>query len=238
MSHYGGVPEYCSCGAKLVEDARFCHKCGAPVREEDRERSHQAEAAAHAEDEPEPPQLPRITIDTTVSSSAHTVADATKATAAISLSNAEAVRTAMIVASLALLAATLLTPVIAAIPMLALLLWGGAGYATVLLYRKRTGARLTPGNGARLGGICGLFFFLINLILLTVQFVLEPPVDFLQQTREQFLEAYPDAATQVGETFEFLTSPAGIILLVVVMFVFMTLPTALGGFIGARLNRE
>jgi hypothetical protein len=29
------VPEYCSCGAQLPPDARFCHKCGKPQREED-----------------------------------------------------------------------------------------------------------------------------------------------------------------------------------------------------------
>src|SRR5580658_5531787 len=32
--HTEGVPEYCTCGAKLPEDARFCHKCGRPTREE------------------------------------------------------------------------------------------------------------------------------------------------------------------------------------------------------------
>ena len=24
------VPEYCTCGAQLPPDARFCHKCGKP----------------------------------------------------------------------------------------------------------------------------------------------------------------------------------------------------------------
>jgi hypothetical protein len=28
------VPDYCTCGAKLPEDARFCHKCGKPQRDE------------------------------------------------------------------------------------------------------------------------------------------------------------------------------------------------------------
>jgi len=27
------MPEYCSCGTQLVEDALFCHKCGRPTRE-------------------------------------------------------------------------------------------------------------------------------------------------------------------------------------------------------------
>src|SRR5437588_5916791 len=27
------MPEYCTCGARLVEDARFCHRCARPTRE-------------------------------------------------------------------------------------------------------------------------------------------------------------------------------------------------------------
>src|SRR5258708_956023 len=27
------VPDYCTCGTKLVEDARFCHRCGRPTFE-------------------------------------------------------------------------------------------------------------------------------------------------------------------------------------------------------------
>src|SRR5579872_904608 len=33
--HTGGVPDVCTCGATLPPDARFCHKCGKPQREED-----------------------------------------------------------------------------------------------------------------------------------------------------------------------------------------------------------
>jgi len=29
------VPEFCTCGAQLPPDARFCHKCGKPQRDED-----------------------------------------------------------------------------------------------------------------------------------------------------------------------------------------------------------
>ncbi|MBZ5636076.1 MAG: zinc ribbon domain-containing protein [Acidobacteriia bacterium] len=29
------MPEYCTCGVQLPPDARFCHKCGKPQREED-----------------------------------------------------------------------------------------------------------------------------------------------------------------------------------------------------------
>ena len=28
------MPEFCTCGAELPPDARFCHRCGKPQREE------------------------------------------------------------------------------------------------------------------------------------------------------------------------------------------------------------
>ena len=28
------MPEFCTCGTRLVEDARFCHRCGRPTSEE------------------------------------------------------------------------------------------------------------------------------------------------------------------------------------------------------------
>jgi len=31
------MPEFCSCGAQLPEDARFCHKCGKPLQAEARD---------------------------------------------------------------------------------------------------------------------------------------------------------------------------------------------------------
>jgi hypothetical protein len=34
VSHTGNVGEFCTCGAELPPDARFCHKCGKPQREE------------------------------------------------------------------------------------------------------------------------------------------------------------------------------------------------------------
>src|SRR5436190_13244361 len=34
LRHTNVVPEFCTCGAELPPDARFCHKCGKPQREE------------------------------------------------------------------------------------------------------------------------------------------------------------------------------------------------------------
>src|SRR5258707_1344256 len=48
--HTEYVPDVCTCGARLPEDARFCHKCGKPQRDEPLLR----------EPEPAPPPLPAI----------------------------------------------------------------------------------------------------------------------------------------------------------------------------------
>lgn len=34
LRHTEDVPEFCTCGAQLPPDARFCHKCGKPQRDE------------------------------------------------------------------------------------------------------------------------------------------------------------------------------------------------------------
>src|SRR5580704_9171424 len=48
--HTEGVPEYCTCGARLPEDALFCHKCGKPQRDDLIQQDQPA-------DQPSPPPL-------------------------------------------------------------------------------------------------------------------------------------------------------------------------------------
>ncbi len=53
------MPEHCTCGAELPPEARFCHKCGKPQREEDRA----AEAPVEHPPLPQPPPSVAAAID-------------------------------------------------------------------------------------------------------------------------------------------------------------------------------
>jgi len=80
------VPEYCTCGAQLPPDARFCHKCGKPQREEDIPVEEQPVVIA-----PPPPLAP-------------------PPPPAINFRNAIAVRVAMFAGVLAFMASAVLGP--------------------------------------------------------------------------------------------------------------------------------
>ncbi len=133
------MPEFCTCGAKLAADARFCHKCGRPLFEEDLEQ----------EKPPAPDPYP--------------VAPAPPPPE-ISFRNPLAVRIALIV-SLFTLCVSALSGTLFFLPIFWML---AAGFFSVYLYRRRTGQRLTALSGARMGWITGLFAFLLVMVLFTV----------------------------------------------------------------------
>jgi hypothetical protein len=135
------VPDYCTCGAELPPDARFCHKCGKPQREE------------ILIEPPAPP--PRL--------------EAPKAEAApppppINFHNALAVRIGLLAAGLASLLNVML---VYACPLWLV----AAGFVCVYVYHRRTGQVLSISSGARMGWITGLFSFVIFTVLFTISFV-------------------------------------------------------------------
>jgi hypothetical protein len=139
------VPEFCTCGAQLPEDARFCHKCGKPQREEAAlEEVLEPEVAVQPEIvAPEPVLLP------------------------INLRNKAAVRAAL----LAGLAVFFVSIPLGALAFLSMAI--GGGFA-VYLYRRGTGQTLSVANGARLGWITGIFVFLLILLNFTLAVALQP----------------------------------------------------------------
>ena len=203
------MPEYCTCGAQLPPDARFCHKCGKPQRDEPLLVEEQPVVIAPPPiAAPPPPPL------------------------AINFRNAIAVRVALLAGTLAFMVSAVLGP-------MGLIALAAGGFFAVYLYRRRTGAILSVANGARLGWISGIFVFAIAIFVFTVQMVTLTPAAMMTTLREQMTKNYAATEVQINQVITFLASPSGIGTIVLFSFVMITLLPALGGAVGAKLlNRH
>lgn len=200
------MPDYCTCGAQLPPDARFCHKCGKPQREEPVEEV----AAPALPAESQQPIHPAV------------------AASPLSFSNPVAVRTGLLAA--ALLCLVMMIPGV----NYAWILWlPGAGYFSVWIYERRTGQRLTVRSGAGMGWITGVLSFAIVTILLTfcVISVQRMGIDVLRE-RLRELSIQQDA---LDEFVHILKNPVEMVWRLAVMFILMTLTTTAGGAIGAKI---
>lgn len=126
------MPEFCSCGAQLPEDAVFCHKCGKPQRE--------IGPVAPVPD-PEPQFTPLGSLPA--------LEPAVEA-AAPNFRNPVAVRISLLVA----LIATFLG-------WLPFVNWLAAGFFSVFFYRKKTKGLLNLSAGLHLGWITGVMMFVM-----------------------------------------------------------------------------
>jgi hypothetical protein len=135
------MPESCTCGATLAENARFCHRCGRPVFEE-------AET--------------RDVVDAVDPIAAPAVAPPTAAPAAlpVGFGNPIALRVAFLM-SLAIVVMQL----IPGLNVLFVVWWLAAGWCAVLLYRRLTGLALSVRAGARLGSITGVLTFVSMAVI-------------------------------------------------------------------------
>jgi hypothetical protein len=199
------VPEFCTCGARLPEDARFCHKCGKPQREE-----------PVLEQEAEP-VVPIIVIETPV---------APAPPPPINLHNRLAVRAALLGGT----AAFFVSAPLGAFGLIGMVL---GGMLAVWVYKRGSGQGLSMANGARLGWITGIFLFVLALVSLTMTVALEP--GYLDQLRDEIAKRSALPETEVRQVTQLLFSPIGIGLMVLGMFLTSTLPPALGGAVGAKL---
>jgi hypothetical protein len=206
------VPERCTCGAQLPEDALFCHKCGKPQRE------------FVSVDEPEPAAPPPIPI---------VIAKAVEPPA-ISFHNGTAVRIALSMGLLAFLC----LPVVGRLPApqaFTFVFLAAAGFLAVVLYRRRTGERLSVVNGARLGWISGIFGFAIVTIILTFIAIALSEPSVVAQLREQTKTGgAPDAAT-LEKIIQAVHNPADLSSIVGLSFLLFTVLPAFGGAVGAKL---
>jgi hypothetical protein len=220
------MPEFCSCGAELPPDARFCHKCGRPQRAEFVPEEDPPPFTPPPRAEPEYMPPPRAD---------HGFALLAAPPAALNFRNPMAVRVGLLAASLGAL--------LSWIPVVNLgffIWWLAAGFFAVWLYRRRTGQVLDVRGGLRLGWITGVLTFAIMAAMFAVTIV---PVAMgaggLGALLEQQLRNMPGADPSVQEAIRLFQTPAGVILFMSLMlamfFVMITVLCTAGGALAARV---
>jgi hypothetical protein len=220
------VEGFCTCGAKLVEDALFCHRCGRPVRE----------LAAPADEEDAAPagEPGQAAAETAVA------AGQPEEAAGPGFQSSAAVRAGFLAAVLVQLASTLSAMAGASI-LMPLLLLGGGFYAAVL-YMRRTGSPLTVIEGARVGWITGIFTFVIATVFFTAGITVLSASGELARAWEESLAKMNLPTDSVERFRKLLSDPktfaftliAGLIF----QFFFLTIFCSLGGALGARLRGQ
>jgi hypothetical protein len=211
------MPEFCTCGAELPPDARFCHRCGKPQREE-----------IVPETFARPPEI---------ASAVTTPAPEIVLPPRVNFHNSTAVRIGLGTATVASL--------LSALPVLALGLiglaiwWVTAGFLAVYFYRRRTSQFLTVESGLRMGWITGLIGSTITSVVFTLSVVpLIQGGKIASLYEEQFRKMSANDAN-VQQAIKILETPSGLAMFVVVallfFFLIITFLCTAGGALGAKL---
>jgi hypothetical protein len=206
------VNEYCTCGAKLPEDARFCHKCGKPQRDEP-----EIEALAR-EVEPAPveTQLPP---------------PAPAPPPGVSFRNPIAVRASVIAAALATLGGLIPLPGLFHTLWQLIMIVGG-GFAAVWFYQRRTGDYRSLRGGLQIGWMTGLFSFLVMMVMLTLVFALFAAVGESGMKQLSIDSGRPE----IAEAFQgIISNPAMLIFALVSWFFAVTMLASAGGALGSKV---
>lgn len=208
---------YCSCGAKLPDDARFCHRCGKP----------QGDFTGYEEpEEPQPVAPPPLPI--AVVPSPHE----------ISFSNGPAVRIGFAAACVAWFLMSVLGQIS---PLFFLLSPAIAGFGAVRFYSSRMHENLSTLSGARMGWITGVFWFVISIVFFTLTMVSLQTTGAWDTLRDM-LQKQGHTAADLDQFMSLLRSPDGMAELVVMfLLIFLLLATvlpALGGALGASIGRR
>ena len=106
------------------------------------------------------------------------------------------------------------------------------GFACVYLYRRRTGERLSQRNGAHLGWLAGVFAFVFGTLLFTLVEVQLSDAAAAAQAMDQIRKTLSESDAKM--VMEFLRAPAGMAMMLILMFTIFTLLPAFGGWLGAR----
>ena len=203
---------FCNCGAELPDQARFCHNCGKPQREQDLPVA-EAQAFAPYASAAAPP--------------------------AINFGNPIAVRVAVLCAGLSILLNLVLAAInpLLRVGCCAWLL--GAGFLSVFLYARRTGVMLSVADGARLGWITGLFSFVMEFAFTAIGVFLTRSSGAFRESLRQAIEKMPVQGEAAREAMEALTRPAALaVFLIAALFVEFLVTASLaiaGGALGAKV---
>jgi len=202
------VGERCTCGAVLVEDSLFCHKCGKPQREI---LSEEPEAPTPVVEAPPPLPLPTAP--------------------PIGFQNGPAVRIGLLAGVLSIILSAVTGQI--AFPLGPLWLIA-AGFGAVFVYRRRTGERLSAMNGAHLGWIAGVFGFVIVAIMLTVLAMALSDASAVDAVRQQW-QHYGKSEAELNQLLTAFKNPTNILVALPFFFLLFTILPAFGGAIGAKL---
>jgi hypothetical protein len=202
------MPEFCTCGAQLPPDARFCHKCGKPQRDEPVARLLAEETA--------PPAILPPPVEAA-------------APVPLSFRNPVALRVGLLAAALVCL--MMMIPVV---QYMSILWWLGAGYLSVWIYKRRTGQRLNVRGGARMGWITGLLSCALLTMLFAFLMVAIQQVGGVDALRNG-LKDFAVQQSRVDEAIKVLQNPLAILRSLVEMFAILTLTCMAGGALGAKI---
>jgi hypothetical protein len=202
-------PENCTCGAKLAENARFCHLCGRPVFEPEMPEAIEGLPAV---------PLPPVAFAQT---GAAPGPRGGLAQLPVSFSNPIALRVAFLMSL-----GVMLMTMIPVLYVLSPVWWLVAGLCGVLLYRRLTGVSLSVRAGARLGSITGVLAFLSLVVIIAVTAAFAGKDLF-----EEMVKQNPDFS-------QVLNNPpalaVGVGMFLVFLFAIVVGTCAAGGALGAR----
>lgn len=217
------MEEICTCGARLVPDALFCHRCGRPLRPLIAE-----DEPVEQEDTPPPvePAADRVVIAKPV----------IEPEANVDFRNRVAVKSCLLAACFSLVFGVLLSPVGSGV-LFPFVLFAG-GWIASYLYCRSSAQLINVRSGAALGWISGLFTFLILLVLITLLFMTSAGnPEFVQMVREGSGK-YGARAEDMNQLLELPKHPDRLALGLGLNFVQLTVFSSLGGLLHAFARRR
>ncbi len=225
---------HCTCGAKLADDARFCHRCGRPVRDDDPlllpPEPEEAETGGPESSSSDETGAKLVSAQPQIATDAPLIE--------VSFRSHLAVRVGFLAASIVQLVLMLIA-MAHVVQLLPVVLAAGGAYA-VVLFCRRGGRILSIMEGARMGWITGVFSFVISTVLFTAGLVISGK-GIVPIFEENLKTAGLDSAS-TGKALEMIRDPQVLAIFVVLMLVFnfllVCVVSSLGGALGARLTRR